>query len=114
MTKRDEAVGYGRPPVSTRFKPGQCGNPKRIRRQKALTIAELLEKALCERAWITEGGQRKRISIKELITSQLGLEAAKGNARALKMLLSLRDDAEKNGDLTSQIIRIDKRWKDFN
>ena len=49
MSESERKVGYGNPTVGTRFKPGQCGNPKRVRRKKPQTFAELLEQVLSER-----------------------------------------------------------------
>ena len=41
----EEKVGYGRPPVRTRFKPGQSGNP-RGRPKGSKSIDQVLRQAL--------------------------------------------------------------------
>jgi hypothetical protein len=40
LISREFEVGYGRPPLHTRFKPGQSGNPKgRVKGRPSLTHA---------------------------------------------------------------------------
>ena len=36
-------VGYGRPPKGTRWQAGQCGNPKRIRKQNPKSIVDMID-----------------------------------------------------------------------
>lgn len=47
-------VGYGKPPVASRFKPGQSGNP-RGRPKNARNVRTLLAAALAQRITIREG-----------------------------------------------------------
>jgi hypothetical protein len=58
---KDYAVGYGRPPKHTRFKPGQSGNP-RGRKKGVQNFKTDLAEELHETLIITEGGQRRRVS----------------------------------------------------
>jgi hypothetical protein len=64
-TDPSDAVGYGEPPLPTRFKPGQRaipgGRPRGARNWKTL-----LAEALDRRVLVTEGGQRRRIAKCEL------------------------------------------------
>lgn len=84
----DYEVGYGRPPASKRFQPGRSGNPGgRPRKQK--TIGALLEQALSKRVRIQENGVTKWLSMKEIALAQLINNAAKGDLRAMKRLISL-------------------------
>jgi hypothetical protein len=58
MADRDpDAVGYGRPPRSTRFKPGQSGNPKG-RPKGVQSLGAILDKALAARVSVQENGRR--------------------------------------------------------
>ena len=82
----DYAVGYGRPPKATRFKPGSSGNPKG-RPQKTKTVDAMLEEALARRVTIEEHGHRKKISTKEVIVRRLVGKAAKGDLKAIQLLL---------------------------
>ena len=57
----DERVGYRRPPIVTRFRPGQSGNP-RGRPRGARSVSTVIAAALSERVAVTENGQRRHIS----------------------------------------------------
>ena len=57
------AVGYGNPPVHTRFKPGQSGNPKG-RRKGQRNIRTVVNEALNQPITIREGNiKRKKTNI---------------------------------------------------
>src|SRR5580658_1402193 len=77
--KADYIVGYGRPPVATRFKPGQSGNP-RGSRKGARHVATILAAVLAERVPVKENGQSLHITKLELAIRQLVNRAAAGDA----------------------------------
>lgn len=84
----DYAVGYGRPPKHTRFKPGHSGNPKG-RPKGVLNIKSDLDAELKQRIRVREGDQiltisKQRAYIKSVLTRSL-----KGDARAANTLLAL-------------------------
>jgi hypothetical protein len=81
-------VGYARPPVATRFQPGQSGNP-RGRPKGARNLSTIVAAALGERVAVNENGKRRRISKMEAIVKQLVNRAASGEARATQLLLAL-------------------------
>jgi hypothetical protein len=84
----NERVGYRRPPLSTRFRPGQSGNP-RGRPQGARNLSTVIAAALSERVAINENGRRRRITKLEAAVKQLVNRAASGEARATQLLLAL-------------------------
>jgi hypothetical protein len=90
----DYEVGYGKPPRHTRFKRGQSGNP-RGRPPGAKNLSTLLNEALNELVVVTENGGRKRISKRQAAFKQLVNDAAKGNWRALKLLVDILQDIER-------------------
>ena len=92
--ERDYDVGYGKPPCHTRFKKGQSGNP-RGRPSGAKNLSTLLNEALNEPVVITENGGRKKVSKRQASLKQLVNEAAKGNWRALKLLVDILQDIER-------------------
>jgi Family of unknown function (DUF5681) len=84
----DERVGYGRPPLVTRFRPGQSGNP-RGRPKGARNLSTVIASALSERVAITENGDRRRITKLEAAIKQLVNRAAGGETRATQLLIQL-------------------------
>ena len=93
----DYRVGYGKPPLETRFKRGQSGNP-RGRPPGAKNLSTLLNEALNEPVVITENGGRKKVSKRQASLEQLVNEAAKGNWRALKLLVDILQDIERRSE----------------
>jgi hypothetical protein len=57
-TERDYQVGPGKPPLHTRFKKGQSGDP---RGRHAKNLPELLVAALNQPVAVTENGRRRRV-----------------------------------------------------
>ena len=88
-TKSDEgyAVGYGKPPSLSRFKPGASGNPNG-RPKGSLNLATVLQKALREMVTINENGKRRKITKLEATMKQLTNKAATGDMRAVNQVIS--------------------------
>jgi hypothetical protein len=84
----NERVGYGRPPMTTRFRPGQSGNP-RGRPKGARNLSTVIAAALSERVAINENGRCRRITKLEAAVKQLVNRAASGEARPMQLLLAL-------------------------
>ena len=91
--QRDDEVGYGRPPRHTQFEPGRSGNP-RGRPRGAKNLKTLLNKALNELVIVTESGGRRKISKREAIVTQLVNGSAKGDFKAIQILLGMLRDIE--------------------
>jgi hypothetical protein len=93
ISKMDYEVGYGKPPRHTRFKKGEASaNPRgRPRKNLAASLVEGLNKKVV----VTENGRRRKIAVREAITSQLINKSATADLRAIKILLDLIKDAEK-------------------
>ncbi|MDT9597925.1 DUF5681 domain-containing protein [Sphingosinicella rhizophila] len=86
--KGDYDVGYGRPPKHTRFKPGQCPNPKgRPKGAKSFRtdVLEILKLPVA----VTENGKTKKGSTQRASLLRLREKALKGDIRALDRLLAL-------------------------
>jgi uncharacterized protein DUF5681 len=92
MSKEYE-VGYCRPPERSKWKKGQCGNPKRSRERPVKPIAELVDKFLGSELEVVDNGVSQRRSAFEIIFLQLCNKAIAGNARALKVLKQYSDFA---------------------
>jgi hypothetical protein len=81
-------VGYGRPPVHTRFKAGQSGNPKGKPKGRK-KMGTLLQDALSARISIREGDAVRKVSRAEAMILALISKALKGDAKACATLIAL-------------------------
>ena len=84
----DYDVGYGKPPMHTRFKLGQTGNPQGRPKGSKNLKTDLLEE-LAETMRITEGGQERRISKQRALIKAQVARGIKGNDRAAAKILDL-------------------------
>jgi transcription initiation factor IIF auxiliary subunit len=89
------SVGYGRPPVHSRFRKGQSGNPSGRRRY---TESERAKQLLREEAnrliSVREGGSVVRITALRAMIRNLLLLAAKGNASAQRTVWKVIEQLE--------------------
>ena len=92
--ERAYEVGYGRPPVHTRFRPGQSGNSKG-RPRGAKSVATSVDEALNERVSVTENGKRRKITKRQAMFKQLANRAAQGDHKATQLLLGYLQDIER-------------------
>ena len=89
--EQDYKVGPGRPPLHTRFRKGQSGNPGGRRKKQ---LPALLADALNETVFVTIDGERREISKREAIVHQLVNKSTTADLRATKMLFDMMKDAE--------------------
>jgi Family of unknown function (DUF5681) len=90
-------VGRGKPPLHTRFKKGQSGNPRGPRRKN---LPALLVAALDEPVVVTTAGESRRITKREAVIAQLVDKSAGADLRATKMLIDMLKDIEKRAGIT--------------
>ena len=91
MSKDYYEIGYGKPPKTTQFKAGKSGNPKG-RPRKSRDNSTLVNEELDAVVKVTENGVVKRLSLRRFIFKGLVNRAAKGDLRALQVLLKFPDD----------------------
>ena len=84
----DYDVDYGKPPLHTRFKLGQTGNPQGRPKGSKNLKTDLLEE-LAETMRITEGGRERRISKQRALIKAQVARGIKGNDRAAAKILDL-------------------------
>ena len=89
----DEAVGYGRPPRHSRFKPGRSGNP-RGRPKGAASCKTIVQRLALQEHEVVEHGRKRRRTTLALVLIVLRMRAAEGNARALAELTDLLEKFE--------------------
>jgi Family of unknown function (DUF5681) len=98
--QRDYEVGYGKPPCHTRFVKGQSGNP-RGRPPGAKNLRTLLSEALNETVIVTENGGRRKVTKRQAIITQLVNRSATADFRAIKILLDIVRDIERQTEPTA-------------
>ena len=98
--ERNYEIGYGKPPPHTRFKKGQSGNP-RGRPPGAKNLKTLLSEALNEMVVVTENGGRRKVTKRRAIITQLVNRSATADFRAIKILLDIVRDIERQTELTT-------------
>ena len=97
--RSEYAVGYKKPPHHTRFKKGRSGNP-RGRLSGSKNLKTVLCDALNEPIIVTENGGRRKITKREAIIKQLVNQSATANWRAIKILLDLVREIERQAEPT--------------
>jgi Family of unknown function (DUF5681) len=99
-------VGYGKPPMHTRFKKGICANPRGRGKRRPLEAEKILKEVLFAEMDYKEGGKMKRAPRLEVAIRTLAAKAIKGDVTNAKLLLKMRTHAEKHGDAGPIVIRV--------
>lgn len=109
-------VGYRSPPVETRFKKGQSGNPSG-RPKGGQNLKTLFNTILNEEVALRDGSDVRKISKAEAILRSVVVGALRGDTRSLAMLLRLAEQAggfEDRHDNVQRIERVIVAWKEPN
>ena len=104
----ESGVGYRRPPIATRFKPGQSGNPKG-RARGIVNFQTMFNKILNERVSVREGTRLRKVSKAEAILRGIVVNAMKGDPRAIAAMFKI---AEQPGQLQDVVQKLVLRWKE--
>lgn len=109
-------VGYKRPPVHTRFKPGQSGNPSG-RAKGSQNLKTLFNKILKEQVSLREGSDVRKVSKAEAIMRGLIVGALKGDSRSMGTLMRFAEQTGQFEEPKEQVVairRIIVGWEDGN
>jgi Family of unknown function (DUF5681) len=86
------AVGYCRPPIATRFRPGQSGNrkgrPKGARRKGSIAQETLEQKSS------VKDGTGPKASVRDLAYQAIGDKAKSGDIKSLNFLLTRESEQQ--------------------
>lgn len=96
-------VGYAKPPVSTRFKPGQSGNPKGrpkgSKNKKSRLNEERFKEIILAEAYrtikVSDGDRNVSIPMAQAVVRALAVNAAKGQHRAQLLFAELVSSTER-------------------
>lgn len=94
MSDSEDETGYKRPPVRSRFKKGQSGNPKG-RPTGTRNFKTDVRETLARPVQVTEAGRSRSISTQRAGLERLRDKALRGDHRSLDRLLEL---AERHGE----------------
>lgn len=83
-----DGTGYKKPPVASRWRKGQSGNPSG-RKRGTLNLRTDLIAELEEVIQINEGGSSRRITKQRALLKSLAARGIQGDARAANLILSL-------------------------
>jgi uncharacterized protein DUF5681 len=111
---RDYAVGYGRPPIGSRFRPGTSGNAKG-RPKGGKNLKTLIRQAMTANISVQEGPTTRRVSkIEGFVLRQLQ-NALKGNDRSamavikMAMQMGFLEEADNNSAEAAQLSTADEQ-----
>jgi hypothetical protein len=88
---RGYEVGYGKPPIHTRWAPGFCPN-KKGRGKGVKNFQTEIKEELGTKITIQENGRRKRITKRRAVAKQIVNKAASGDLKAIPVLLNQSQD----------------------
>ena len=98
-TAPDYKVGYGQPPLASRFKPGNPGNPTG-RRKRRKTVGDIIREALTRRIEVKENGRSRKVTLQEVIILNLARAAAQGDGKAIRTLFTLQERYQDSAETT--------------
>jgi hypothetical protein len=89
---KKDGVGYGKPPVDTRFKPGQSGNRRGRPKRSLLDDGEYaFEEELLKPVTIAANGRKRKVHPMTLIARRVVKESIDGNFKAIRLYHHLTD-----------------------
>ncbi len=91
-------IGYGKPPLSRRFRAGVSGNPRGRPKRKPTLLAERIKAVLNAPIEYRERGRTKVATYRELSLKMLVDRAISGELDAAELALKILVRAERYGD----------------
>jgi Family of unknown function (DUF5681) len=97
--RQDYEVGYGRPPVATRFQRDNCCNPRGRPKQKK-TVGQLIDEAMNSKVRIAVEGKTRTMTKQQVIIHNLINAAARGDSKAIHTLFGLKARYQDSSETT--------------
>jgi hypothetical protein len=95
-------VGYGRPPVHTRFKQGTSGNPKG-RPVNRPTAKTMVERVINQKVTVRYGQRTREIPLLQAMIHSHAAKGAQGDARSARIVFGLLPNAGIWADQTGEM-----------
>jgi hypothetical protein len=89
------SVGYGKPPLGSRFQKGKSGNPSG-RRKGSLNFTTIFSKALNRMVVVNENGKRRKLSKLQVVAERMVNKAVQGDLRSITHVSNLALNIEQN------------------
>lgn len=97
-------VGYGKPPVETRFQPGQSGNPKGrpkgAKNRRPALSEERMKDIILDEAYrditVRDGERNATVPMAQAVMRSIAVNAAKGQYRAQHLFATLLLETERS------------------
>ena len=99
-------VGYGKPPIAGRFKPGVSGNPKGRPKRQPSAVADHIDDVLAMPMTFRDKGRQRAGTRAEVVLKVVIDRALGGDLSAAQDLLGLIRQAERSGFTTDTRIEI--------
>jgi hypothetical protein len=104
---REDGRKNNNPPDEHKFKKGQSGNPAGRPRKKKSTFDEEIKAVFGTEREVTIDGQTQVKSLRQLILEQVGVGAAKGDPKMIKMAIPFMKNMDDAPEL--EILPEDKK-----
>jgi Family of unknown function (DUF5681) len=116
--KKDYEVGYKKPPVATRFKKRESGNPSgRPKKAKQLVDPGIILASIDnEEIIVNDNRKRKRMTKAEIQIRQLFTKAIKGNLTVARLIVNMATEysaAEEGGFYDTEVIGVTEAAQRF-
>ena len=106
-------IGYGKPPLSGRFRAGVSGNARGRPKRKGLALAERIKTVLNAPIEYRERGRIKVATYRELILKMLVDRAINGALDATELVLKILARAERYGDSGIDLVLVENWIADY-